>query len=126
MNEQNQTGARQVGQRVTGKPVTYHKALERAFDGWAAACGWDAQSLRQATEQAIRTRHHEALIDQESHKARGKQPDIFTLWLDSVRVYFTVEPDEIVIRGYAYEIDGEPLDDWDGGGFYAEASWDVP
>ena len=28
-----------------------------------------------------------------------------------------------MIRGYGWEIDREPIDDYDGGGFYAEALW---
>ena len=39
--------------------------------------------------------------------------------------YYTVEPFEIVIRGYGYEIDHEPLDDFDGGGFYADNAWSL-
>ena len=33
-----------------------------------------------------------------------------------------LEPSEVMIRGYGWKIDHEPLDDYDGGGFYAEAS----
>ena len=107
----------------TGQPISYHPTLDRAFDGWASECGWDSQSLRLASEQAIRSRHHEAIIEHETNKARGNQPDIFTLSLASVDVYYTMEPVEVMIRGYGWEIDHEPLGDLDGGGFYAEASW---
>ena len=105
------------------QPITYHPALDEAFDGWASDCGWEPQSLRRASEQAIRSRHHDAIIAHESDKARGNQPDIFTLSLGSVDVIYTLEPREVVIRGYGWEMDHEPLDDYDGGGFYAEASW---
>jgi hypothetical protein len=111
--------------QIDGKPITYYSALERCFDDWAKECGFEPQSLRQASEQAIRTRHHEATIEHESHKARGIQPDIFSLPLGSANVYYTVEPQAIVIRGYGYEIDREPLDDFDGGGFYLDNAWEV-
>lgn len=125
MTEKTQTGTPNSRHLVTNKPMTYYPALDQAFDDWAAACGWDPQSLRQASEQAIRGRHHEATIEHEAHKARGIQPDIFSLSLGSVNVYYTVEPTEIVIRGYGYEIDHEPLDYRDGGGFYADNAWSV-
>ena len=111
--------------QVSGKPITYHPTLDREFDDWALDCGLDAQSLRLASERAIRNRHHEAIIEHESHKARGKQPDVFSLSLGPANVYYTVEPLEIMIRGYGYEIDHEPLDYRDGGGFYADSAWSI-
>lgn len=103
--------------------VTYHSQLADIFQDWAAAAGYNSIQLRINTEQAIRTRHHEAFIEHESHKASGTQPDVFTLSLGSIDVYYTIEPPGVVVRGYAWEIQGEPLDDYDGGGFYPEASW---
>ena len=125
MTERTQSGTPNSRYQVTDKPITYYPSLNREFDGCASACGWDPQSLRRASEQAIRNRHHEAIIEHESHKARGIQPDIFSLSFGSVNVYYTVEPLEIVIRGYGYEIDHEPLDDFDGGGFYADNAWSL-
>ena len=111
--------------QIDGKPITYYSALEESFDDWAAECGFEPQSLREASEHAIRTRHHHAIIEHESHKARGIQPDIFSLSLVSANVYYTVEEQAIVIRGYGYEIDHEPLDDFDGGGFYEDNAWSI-
>ncbi len=105
------------------KPIRYHPAISESFDDWASACGWQTQALKRASEFAIRNRHHEAKIEHESHRARDTRPDIFTLSLDSVCVYYTVESDHVMIRGYGWEIDHEPFDDYDGGGFYAETSW---
>ena len=119
----NETTAPMTGRYFSGKPVSYHRALDQTYDAWASECGRDPKSLRDATEQAICTRHHEAIIDDECHKARRNQPDIFTLSLGSLQVFYTVEPCEILVRGYGWDIDREPLDDFDGGGFYAEASW---
>ena len=111
---------------VQSKPINYHPALIDAFDGWLSGSGWEPHSLGFAGEQAIRNRHHEATIEHEANKARGNQPDIFTLSLGSVDVYYTVHPAEVVIRGYGWKIDYEPLGDFDGGGFYADASWSRP
>ena len=123
MKREEATNMNQTTRYFTDRPISYYLALDAAFDGWASDCGWEPQSLRRASEQAIRSRHHDAVIAHESDKARGNQPDIFTLSLGSVDVIYTVEPREVVIRGYGWEIDHEPLDDYDGGGFYAEASW---
>ena len=105
------------------KPITYYPVIEEEYDNWAEACGRDPEYLRQATEKAIRTRHHEAIIMFESHKAHGNQPDIFTLSLGSVDVIYTVEPSEVMIRGYCGDVEGEPLDDVSGGAFYVDALW---
>ena len=108
------------------KPITYHEVLDETFDGWATECGWEPHRLRQASEKAIRTRHHEARIDHDAHRARGWQPDIWTLSLGSVDVIYTVEPEAVVIRGYIWDLDREPLDDFDGGGCYTEFAWNLP
>lgn len=110
-------------------PITYHRALDEDFNVWASSCGWTLGSLREASEQAIRTRHDEAVIKHKSHEAQGRQPDIWTLCLDSMRsleMYYTVEQHNVVIRGYGWEITGEPLDDFDGGGFYHDIRWVIP
>ena len=83
-----------------------------SFDAWADACGSDTRSLKDKTEAAIRTRHNEATPYHES------SPDVVTLWLDSVQVFYSVEHHRVVVRGYGWEIDGEAVDDYDGGGFY--------
>ena len=113
---------RSILRYIRGKPISYHPALLEAFVDWASGCGWQPQSLKRESERAIRRRHHEANIEHESHKARGNQPDIFTLSLGSVDVIYTVEPREVMIRGYGWEINRKPLDDFDGGGFYSDAT----
>lgn len=125
MTKDTHTGTPNSRYQIGDKPITYYPSLEECFDDWAAACGFDPQSLRQASEQAIHIRHHEAIIEHESHKARGIRPDVFSLSLGSVNVYYTVEPRDIVIRGYSYELGHEPLDDFDGGGFYMDNAWVV-
>lgn len=100
--------------------------LDKEFDIWTSDCGWDPHSLRRPSESTIRSRDHEAIIEHEFHKACGNQPNIFTLYLGSLGVVYTEEPAGVMIRGYGRDIDREPLDDYDGGGVYAEASWATP
>ena len=109
-----------------GKPISYHPALTDAVDDWLSDCGWKPHSLRLASERAVRSRHHEATIKHEANKARGNQPDIFTFSLGSVDVYYTVHLAEVMIRRYGWRIEYETLGDFDGRGFYADASWSRP
>jgi hypothetical protein len=112
-------------QHTPTKPIRFHPCLNDAFDAWASACGYDPDALKRASEHAVCTRHHEAVIERESDTRRKNQPAVFRLSLGAIRVYYTVERLAVVIRGYGWEIDGEPLDDFDGGGFYADASWSL-
>jgi hypothetical protein len=108
------------------KPIVYDVALDRSFDGWAEECHWQPDELRRASEQAIRTRHDEAEIPDESYAARGRQPDIWHLSLGNVTVIYTIETHAVVIRGYCWDLDREPLDDFDGGGHYCDYEWTLP
>ena len=74
-------------------------------------------------EQVLQEARREAQDIVSTARTNGDQPDIFMLSFGSVDVFYTVEPVEVMIRGYGWQIDHEPLDDYDGGGFYAEASW---
>src|SRR5690349_12475827 len=76
---------------IQSPPITYVDILNKHFAGWAASCSWDAKKLRQASEHAIRHSHHQAVIAHEAHRARGRQPDIWTLDIGSVQVIYTVE-----------------------------------
>jgi hypothetical protein len=116
--QMNETVNRTTQQHFVGKSITYHPALDSDYDYWAEACGREPQSLRHVSEHAIRTRHHEAIIEDESNRACGDRPDVYTLSLGSVAVFYSVEESTVMIRGYCWELDREPLDDHDGGGFY--------
>jgi hypothetical protein len=94
---------------VVKLPIVYHDALEQAYDGWAAEIGEKPLRLRQLTERAIRTRHDEAQI----------RHGICELQLNSCVVYFSIEADAVLVRGYGWDIPREPLDDLDGGGFWS-------
>lgn len=96
-------------------PIIYHDGLGDLH--WESkSVGWSVGRLRKAGEKAIRTRHREAFIEHESHKAHPSPFYCLTLSRTrSVRTYFTVEQHSIVIRGYAWDVTGEPKDEYDGG-----------
>lgn len=104
---------------VVKLPIIYHDALEQAYGGWAAEIGEKPLRLRRLTEDAIRTRHHEAQIRHDSLRATERRPDIYELPLDSCVVYFSIEADAVMVRGYGWDTPREPLDDFDGGGFWS-------
>lgn len=96
----------------------YHSCVDDALEGWAEACGLDREELRRASEVAIRSCHQDSIIEA-GHEADGRRPDVFTLTFNDLRVYYSLEVGQVLIRGYGYEIDGEPADDFDGGGFFS-------
>jgi hypothetical protein len=107
-------------------PIIFHGHVEGSLDFFADACRWDKRGLREASERAIRGRHHEAWIGHESEVACVRRPNIWHLDLGPsprVEVAFTVEERAVIVRGYSYEIDGEPLDDHDGGYYVCESFW---
>lgn len=93
--------------------VSYHADLERNFDDCARFFEMLPISLRQATETAIRERHHtEATID-EGDQPDDHKPDVFNLRIGRVRVYYTIETMAVVVRGYVCDLDREQCDDRD-------------
>lgn len=112
-------------QDITRLPITIHYMLDSQYDCWAKDCKQSPQQLRQMSEEAIRTRHHEAKIE-DGHEADGRQPDILTLQLGTIEMFYTIETHAVVIRGYGWELDREPLDDFDGGGFFCDNHWHLP
>ncbi len=105
-------------------PIEYHLAVKECFWELAADLALPPHLFWKHTEEVIRTRHAEAFIEHESHRARGQQPDIFTLKLsERIWVVYTVEAGRVVVRGYGQQLDHEPLDDFDGGFFFWDAAW---
>ena len=112
---------------IARKGIVFHAGLDLDFEGWAKSCGYTAQTLRARSRKVIRTRHHEAWIDHPADRGTRHQPTVYTLDLKadkSVTVHYTVEGDRVVIRGYGIELGREPLDDFEAGGYFTEASWD--
>lgn len=103
-------------------PVVSHVALRGTYKGWAESCGYKPRALWRATRRAVLTRHAEAVI---WNSERVGEPPVFQLSLGRASVFYTIESHGIVIRGYGWEIDGEPLDDFDGGGYFVEHDWEV-
>ena len=106
-------------------PVRYHANLESDFESWAASCGMTPRRLRSATKRAIQTRRHEAYIEGDWHRAQGRRPNVYTLPLDSIEVYYTIEHEAVIIRGYGWDVPGDP-DESDGGGYYCDFEWSQP
>ncbi len=103
---------------VAAACIRYHPALDSDFECWAESCGREPAELRRMTETAVCTHHHAAVIE-ECHKAHHGRPDTFTLLFEGLTIFYSLQEGCIFIRGYGYEIDGEPMDDFDGGGFYS-------
>jgi len=97
-------------------PITFHYAVEQLFEAYAEGVGLKPDRLRQTTLKAIRTHHREAIIEHPCQRGDELGPDCYTLRRESFSIYFSIEPHAVVVRGYGWEIDGEPLDDFDGGG----------
>ncbi|MCC6970557.1 MAG: hypothetical protein IT434_10080 [Phycisphaerales bacterium] len=100
-------------------PIIYHTGLEDSFDQWALAMKLAPNFLRQATEAAIRARSHQAVIEHESDRACGLQPDILTLRTLRFVIHYTIETAAIVVRGYSYRT----ADSGDGGGTFHDHEW---
>jgi len=83
-------------------PIIYHTGLEDSFD-----------------QAAIRARSHQAVIEHESDRACGLQPDIFTLRTLRFAIHYTIETAAIVVRGYSYRT----ADSGDGGGTFHDHEW---
>jgi hypothetical protein len=112
--------------RQDNPQIVYHPNLEEAFAEWASECGFEPRTLRELTADVLRRRRWGAYVEHECHRANGRQPTVFTLRLRHLSVYFTDEAEGLVVRGYGWELQREPLDDFDGGGFYCEPDWHRP
>lgn len=101
-------------------PITYYIALDHALGCWLEEWELDGTWLRTATETAIRTRHHDAVIE-EHHKAHHDPvahrdlPDIFTICLGPVVAYYSIEPTAIMVRGYGRDLPDDADIHADGG-----------
>ncbi len=103
--------------------LVYDSVLEQDLPAFAMEIGHSLKSLRNATKTAIHNRIDDAYIEHESDRGRGSHPDILTLDIGKARVHFTIEAHAVVVRGYSYDIDHEPLDERDGGFFYVDDAW---
>lgn len=110
-----------IGRDDASLPVVYHSALDNDFDEWARMCGWTPADLRRASEDALRIRRRDGYIECPSDPGDGAHPPVLTLDLlggQIVRVYFSLEQQAIVIRGYGW--DPSPCDSGFWGGFFTD------
>lgn len=126
MNSNQNNGSRQrsfnctIGLRpeaVQALPSTQIDYYPGAIDlvAWRVKSrGHSLSRIRAEVELAIRNRPHAAVL----HEARTPSFAYYRLSLSHEEVYFSVEPAKITVRGFGWKITGEPLDDWDGGGFF--------
>lgn len=108
-------------------PITFHPQLDRDIGKWAQHCDWEPRDLMEVSELAIRRCHSVATIGHESERARGRQPNIFRLYIDggTTQVVYSVEDHAVVIRGYAWRNAHDPPGVWNGG-FYDDVEWSHP
>jgi hypothetical protein len=102
-------------------PIIYHRDL----DTLAQQFGYEPTELCWVTEKAIREHHRQATIE-EGHYALGRQPDVYNLKFSTLYVYYTIESQAVVVRGDGWDLDRDPLDDFDGGGYYCDYEWMLP
>jgi len=109
------------------KRILYKNGLDDLLKACAEENGCTPAVLRQASETAIRTRPRDAYIEDEFDAAHGIQPDIHTLHtgIGPVEVIYTNEQHAVVVRGWAWDIGREPVDERDGGYSVPDNAWVV-
>lgn len=110
--------------RTVEFPIQYCFSLDD-LEGWAESCRCSRDELVNATELGLRFRRHNAFVAPRNRRSQY-QPDVFTLSLgvgQSATVFYTIESHAIVVRGFGWEIVGEPLDDSDGGSYHCDYEW---
>jgi hypothetical protein len=100
--------------------VIYHHGLTDEIHDWSAMVGWSTALLRLKTEAAIRDCHHAALIQS---RAVGRHPDVYGLGLGPLIVCYTVEPEAVVVRGYAPNLPVDQVEEEIAGHYFCEFSW---
>lgn len=104
-------------------PVTYFPGLETDIECWAEEIGWHTDTLRQAAESVVRNSHHAATI---TCKAIGSAPEVYQLGIESLLVFYTVEPLAIVVRGFALNLPDYQTPDNLAGRYFCDSDWGVP
>ena len=107
------------------KRILYKNGLDDLLRACAEENECTPTVLRQESETAIRTRPRDAYIEDANDAAHGIQPDIHTLHtgIGPVEVIYTNEPHAVVVRGWAWDIGREPVDERDGGYCVMDNAW---
>ena len=112
---------RRLKESIGGRPILFHPTLKRQLEVWAHSCGWNPAVLQAGSETVIKTRWHDARFYGSLFDPDLGLPDVFTLKLGNVDVFFSPEPHAIVIRGYGWDPVEHGLNPEDTGGFYCDA-----
>lgn len=101
--------------------VVYHESVLDFIDDWSRCCGCKSSELRRLSKRAIQLHHSEVTIRSLSDGTGDcqRQPKIYCLSLgvpQAVWIYFSLEGQQAVVRGYGWESTEENGDD--GGGYY--------
>ena len=94
-----------------------------SFDYSAESLGIDTEELRKATVSLIRTSHYAATIEERAYELH---PEVYQLGLGPLRVFYTVEPTQVVVRGYSPNLPRYQTPEKLGGGFACDYEWGVP
>lgn len=112
-----QTGVcmkRDNSHRTLSFPVLFHALADVEMESFSNVIGCTADALKAATKTALWHHHLNAEIASE---AIGKRPVILHLGIELPRdagVYYSIEPDGALVRGYSWTAD----EDWDDGGYF--------
>lgn len=101
--------------------VALHPALD--IEIIAQELELDPAELRRLTIEAIQNRHEEGFISHPCYIAHTDSfgrtyPTIYDLKMGAFLLHFSYESEGIMVRGFTWSIDREPLDDRDGGWIY--------
>jgi hypothetical protein len=77
-------------------PVTYVDS-EYESEKFARAIGYTRRQLSKATEAVIRSCHHAAVLHS---LAKGLRPEVYRLGIGPLVVFYTIESQSVVVRGY--------------------------
>jgi hypothetical protein len=102
-----------VRRRHIAHPIVYELG-GGDHEFWADAVGCTPIELRDATESLIRTCHHAAILES---KAVAPFPEVYRLGLGCLVVFYTVEREAIVVRGYGENIPRHQCDETMSGGY---------
>lgn len=102
-------------------PITYYPGMLQYDIGfWAGRVGWSPSRLQRATESVIRKCHHAAVLES---RAVHLRPEVYELGIGPLIVMYTVEPEAVVVRGYAPNLPRHDVEEEISGGYSGEVTW---
>ena len=105
-------------------PINYNYGVQRQeLDYWATASGRSVSQLHRATERVLRRCHDAAVL---RSAAIQNYPEVYQLGVGVLVVYYTVERETIVVRGYSPNQPPDQTEEEISGGYYCDISWERP